>query len=356
VSFDEYAPWARIICHLSRAGVLDAVRHGWTVSSDSTVEVVVTPNSEVWDLVFELFPDPLPSNDGTVEAVQLVVGRSRTTQIDPSKPFDVDAQTSVFEEEILVWPKPEVVVDLGTPQKLDRFFSDVEGILRFEAGLVNEFTLSLDAAEREASDLNYQWQNWVGTEGVKSTKKILNWADDLAKRAADVSNPGVRLVVNRQRSEISKALNAVEAAPMPLDDAYIDLMDAVCKRFPSLCTAAEEIERGELRRKEVAEAEGWVRAVGSTRLRKALQTGTLASAMGAYRDERLSHERPGWSWWDVKQIPVKSIVNPSESDLDDLIEARSLDPDAKLAFNPNMGSVITSTFLGRPIIKSQEPF
>jgi hypothetical protein len=342
------------VCHLSKSGVLDAVKHGWTVSADSTVEMIVSYRDEVWEPLFTLFPDPLPSEEGTVDAVELHVGRIRSTGIEPSEPYDLDGETQLFEYKIPVWPKPSLEVEFGAPRNLNRC-AGIKEVLAVEAALVEEFRHELDQAESDLFDLQKEWREWVASEGVDSAAVILDWADGLRERAKTVNSARAAIAAGRSKSAIAGARDAA-IRPSPDDDDLAHLMDTLCTEFEQLYETIETIEGAERRHIELSEAEGWVRAVGSPRLRKALQTGNLGNAMGAYRDERLAHDRPGWKWWDAKEVPVKTIVNPSESDLDELIVIQKLDPDAKLAFSPDLGSVITSTFLGRRIFKSMEPF
>jgi hypothetical protein len=137
--------------------------------------------------------------------------------------------------------------------------------------------------------------------------------------------------------------------------------DSVLARFmeklPSMYEAVSDawkVGATEAARKaELGEAERWVREYGSQRLRKALETDLLRSAMGAYRDERLAQERPRGGWrWLPPDVELKSIVNPSERALDALLAARTQYPrsDSSLHYDPATRSpVIVSTFLDRTI-------
>ena len=47
---------------------------------------------------------------------------------------------------------------------------------------------------------------------------------------------------------------------------------------------------------EHGEAEAWIPANGSERLRLALALGEIDRTLAVYRDERLAVERPGWQF------------------------------------------------------------
>ncbi len=56
--------------------------------------------------------------------------------------------------------------------------------------------------------------------------------------------------------------------------------------------------------------DAWIAAYGSERLRLALAHGLADQSLGVYRDERLAHELPGWSWAD-RELEISDIHNPS---------------------------------------------
>jgi hypothetical protein len=78
------------------------------------------------------------------------------------------------------------------------------------------------------------------------------------------------------------------------------------------------------------EMEKWVQDHGSSRLRKAALAGLLHTCQAIYREERITLERPGWSF--LVDVQVKDIRNPSEVILDALLDARELWPTVDLVW------------------------
>jgi hypothetical protein len=95
---------------------------------------------------------------------------------------------------------------------------------------------------------------------------------------------------------------------------------------------AREAEEKEARAAiAAAEATTWIRAYGSERLRKALALGVAVETLaGAYRDERLATELPGFVWDGAATEKESTIINPSMEALIALEEARKISPGAYL--------------------------
>ena len=72
---------------------------------------------------------------------------------------------------------------------------------------------------------------------------------------------------------------------------------------------------------EMAEAESWIPANGSERLRLALELGELEHSMAVYRDERLEVERPGFRFRRAERI--RDRRNASIDDLRSLEAERA---------------------------------
>lgn len=90
--------------------------------------------------------------------------------------------------------------------------------------------------------------------------------------------------------------------------------------------AAEEAQK----KAELAARNEWIEAHGSKRLKLAGQEGIECWAI--YRDERLALERPGWRWSADYIGEYSDPRNPPLDALEDLIKARKVAPDAKLAY------------------------
>jgi len=100
--------------------------------------------------------------------------------------------------------------------------------------------------------------------------------------------------------------------------------------------------------------EKWVRDLGSRRLMKAADAGLLDACHTLYRNERLHLERPGWAFLDETiRKQIKGIRNPSEENLDALLDARMEWPTVELVWvqaKYGTGEAwLTDDFLGRRI-------
>lgn len=92
--------------------------------------------------------------------------------------------------------------------------------------------------------------------------------------------------------------------------------------------AAEEKAKAEAE----AERDKWILAHGSTRLQRILSEELIDGSAGAYRDERLALERPGWVWERETSGNYDDIRNPGEQAFELLDWARRDEPEAKLVY------------------------
>jgi len=121
-----------------------------------------------------------------------------------------------------------------------------------------------------------------------------------------------------------------------------------------------------------AEKRAWIEAHGSQRLKRLLAEGIEHDAI--YRDERLAHDCPGWTWEENicgrgRKYKISEPRNAPEEALDLLDRARQTVPDATLAYYivyrparydedddgdviAERGYVAKADFLGRTIITS----
>lgn len=103
----------------------------------------------------------------------------------------------------------------------------------------------------------------------------------------------------------------------------------------------------------LAEAEAWIAAHGSARLRKIFDGGFLGVSLAVYRDERLAIERPGWAFNDAEGAPIR---NPSEEALDALAAVREVDPAVRLLWSRDYHrAFLLAEFLGQQITKWAKP-
>jgi hypothetical protein len=109
--------------------------------------------------------------------------------------------------------------------------------------------------------------------------------------------------------------------------------NAECDRLVAAeAEAATAKKAAEEARKEAARDEmlAWVGANGSGRLKRCLAEGIDCEA--AYRDERLSKERPGWTWYQTTEGDYDDPRNPPLEAFALLDEARKTDPAARLVY------------------------
>jgi hypothetical protein len=94
---------------------------------------------------------------------------------------------------------------------------------------------------------------------------------------------------------------------------------------------AEQAKRDEAaaKRLAIAERNAWIVAYGSDRLKKGLATGMIDKMGSVYLDERIAHDLgKDWSNWQAAPEPKHNDrLNPDESELDALAEARAKWPD-----------------------------
>jgi len=118
-----------------------------------------------------------------------------------------------------------------------------------------------------------------------------------------------------------------------------------------------------------AEAEGWIRGLGSERLHAILDEGLLDGSLALYRAERLVTDRPGWIYdsnWCGGDVEHRDIRNPSMAALEALREAKAAGIEAELKWAHHGDSddyeygdqlkyirepILVATFLGRRIVK-----
>ncbi len=358
------APYARVLVRLSELGLLDAVRQGET---SATLDYrYLEPGSREWSKFFELDPQPVYSEasgygDGppTVVGAELVIGREILVEIVNRAPTNVD--DFGFDTTPPVWTGPELLVSYGgtdTAGVFDRYLP-LDELLTIESTR-REAALGSDSAEsREFAALVAAWREWTTSVGLQSAHDVLDAANsvmnDLPATEADV-----RSEVEAARDRLQAVVDEITVAVEMTDELRGQLMSLIPKTWPTIDEGRRVAGASSARKKELAEATAWVADNGSLRLRKALQAGLLHTSLGAYRDERLAKERPGWSWRRQGE-EFKNAINPSEEALDALLKAKTVDQRASLMFRPeSQEPVVVCWFLGRgiylPVSAPEEPF
>lgn len=353
--FDDDAPYASLTCHLSKKGILDGVRQG--VKASETVIHYLERGTDAWERFFELSPDPVYYGEGdphdSVVGARLVIGRQMSAVIAPRAPeaLDVDWLDDDFDSPPRVWRRPRMVVEFGSPDEVERFDSYLwpDDLLAHEQAAQERVKATFPALEAELAGILDEWRTWVRSEGIATATHL---TECLAEFQRD------QLLTHSQVETAKAAIQpladlceAIESGD-DSDEELTALMGLLPPAHEAVQQASGHASNARSRKKELEEAAEWVRASGSTRLRKALDTGLLDKALGVYRDERLRSERPGWDWLR-KDEQLKDVVNPSEVDLDALLEARKIDRFAKLWFRTGDRTVIvTGLFMNRRVMIS----
>ena len=341
---NNQAPYARIDCNLSSAGIRDAVRKGmWT---GETASYFLQPDSDLWDRFFELEPvleyETDDFGDTVAAGVVLVIGRPIEVIVENSSPDVVDIGFFDFVE---IWRKPSKEIRLGDPSaalKFDTYLSASE-LLEEEAKLRK---IALAESDESFRELIGYWRRWVREHGVKYVEASIDSGEKINSK----------FVSYLQREQLSKALESLKAVfseyqKGPNDDSqHSSLMDCFATNHSIIDENVAAALQGESKAKELKEAEAWIAQSGSSRMKKAVELGLLQKSMGAYRDERLGLERPGWSWIE-RGDHLKEVVNPSEADLDALSAARKIDGSSQLRFHSGDRSIwIAGHFLNRQVM------
>lgn len=131
-------------------------------------------------------------------------------------------------------------------------------------------------------------------------------------------------------------LDTPKARWFELDGRHVgweDLPEELQQRLDTVSRQRIEDEKrrkAEAEARAVAERDAWIGAHGSTRLKKGLATGMIDKLGGAYLDERIAHDLgEGWVNWQTADEPKSNDrLNPEESELDALAEARQKWPTA----------------------------
>ena len=347
MSYDnEFVPEAHVFASLSEQGLRDAVRHSVHVSlEDESVHFRLGPDHSAWDPVFDPNPEPKRGSDG-IRLVELALGRPYEAVLFNRAPERLSCLDSI---DYLAWRCPTVrVVPIGVPERLD-VCPGLEGLLEMESARIALAQSTVLGLQKERDHLvNMKWRLWIESDGVPMAHNFVAFLQGHVERAHERNSPSF-IDLARLRNTLSYAISDAEKEGSSLKfdklmttDVHLDFSILEQRMHKEL--ALEQEIRG---------ATSWAVSNGSERLKKAVRVGLIANSMGVYRDERLDMERPGWQWWKGNGSPRRHmIVNPSEADLDALIEAQAVDADATLNFWPNNGPIVVSEFLGRFIVKT----
>lgn len=337
--------YADVVCSLTERGVLDAIEHGISVESDRTARFSLKPSHPSWHEVFSLQPEPLREDgSGEIRSVQLRIGRMRSVEILHSEPEEV-----CNDPYLVLWPRPEIEVLVGAPVAQDHCPS-LDGLLKLEREQIELARKAAEDLQLEAEKLiQYQWRAWVVSEGRENVTHLVEYLTELATESNDLQLGKPALALQKLVEEVEAAIAEFGAAVD--EDQLATFMSIACDAFAESQLYSEALANGRAKLTEVAEGAEWARIWGSKRLQLAVRAGLFDQSLGAYRDERLAADRPGWRWLTDKDRPLKDSLNPSEDEITALLEARRFDSGAELKFIPNVGTVVLSEFLHRSIVR-----
>jgi hypothetical protein len=249
-----------------------------------------------------------------------------------------------------VWRRPSIELERGPrgeAEELDQFLS-VSQLLEHERTLRENGGGS--KVKKELNTAILAWRSWFKATGAKNVGDLARVTSELIESPNLPHQQAAEL--EERTSDFLRLVKEVN-----LYSADDNLLAKIIEKLPAVYGAVGDAwkagAREATRKAELDEAERWVHENGSSRLRKALETNLLRSAMGVYRDERLAQERPRGEWcWLPPDLELKSIVNPSEEALDALLAARDRYPDSSSSLHFHQATrtpMIVSTFLDRNI-------
>jgi hypothetical protein len=332
---------------LSSEGQRDALRQGTLAEREEVIGL--DPQHAEWERALALKPEI--AEDGTatlgIKGIWAVVIRNGEPD------FEYLTGDQEYNACFQLWHKPYAqLVETGELEPLD-VFPDVDGLLAIEEENQRERDAALTAAEEQvAAELLPQWEEWILLNLVPMcTDKLESWRNDPALAYYIEQNTFME-----EDGEEPPELTALASAMQSVDTDHAELDTLFCDAGRRMAELLKQYKEHAAKEKDMEEAATWIREHGTPRLRKALDLNLLSSSMAVYRDERLAEERPGWGW--AGEMSQKGIINPPEWALDVLAEAREQFKWAGLAYedsSAHRGAVVTSRFLGRPIVCRTPP-
>ena len=353
----------RVLAAFTDRAVRAALRSGYRPTRQWSFWLSLSDSA--WASAVELVP-AIADNDDQVLVVNPVV----TVSLMHAEPSN---RMLGWSAKVPYWPHPRLSVErTAEPEPLDVWPDDHEGLLEFARAAEKE---TRQRVIDRLDDLNAATERWWADadDRLERLATVLKeWESDsyVFEDFLETGTAYAELVALRQAMVQFVAASSGASHDAVADDvpdlvhtpvAAVDLavrgpdrdlhfaIDAVVPKVKEGLEAGAEARR---RRSQVDEAAEWVAEHGSARLKKAVEANVLEHSLGAYRDERLALERPGWMW--VAQVDSKAMekvaVNPSEEALTALLEARKADSHAYLAFHEGERvQVLVCSFMYRRI-------
>ena len=330
----------------------------------------LTPDSPHWSDAVDLLPE-VPDDTDHVLVVQPEYSAHLKHVTATERRW---WQAAAAGEPVPYWRHPRIVVNRGSePQPLEMWPENTAALLQLAAEAEKRITTTVDLAIPELEAATRQWSEGLADRLVRWEELVEIWKsndfifeDFLETGSAQGELPVLEKALRRLRDHIERddhlrptdqdrslpfsTLAGITSELATADDAMHDALDVTVAR---VLDGLREQRQANERRSAQDEAASWVAEHGSDRLKMAVEAGILHQAMGAYRDERLRAEHPGWMWVDrddTGELDNKAM-NPSEDAIRLLLQARSTtDEKAYLAYHVGQKlQFLVAGFLGRPI-------
>lgn len=347
----------------------DVAARGALYSGDRPVRELVfwlTPKHRDWESAVDVLPHVGDSDDQ-----DLVIAPLATIELLYTSP-----ESEPWWPGPTIWPAPRLIVQRSKePQPLSVWPDDVSALLEIAAA--HEQDIASQVMERVTALRRFtkRWLDSLEERVAEREELAAEWAaddalnDEVFGGTADAeiavlleSLRHLRGIVDAGPSLSDRSPEAPVGEFVLVDPRLVRAEHAVQLAFEEIrpkVVAREAQKRAAAKRKtEEAEALEWATTFGSSRLKMAVEAGILDQSLGIYRDERLRRDRPGWMWVaesDRKELNRNRAVNPAESSIRALLDAKQFDPNAYLSFHTGSRvQVLVASYLGRRIWRPAE--
>ena len=301
-----------------------AIRAGYAPLDE--IRARFTPQDDLWERAAAL---ELPL--GSASLIELPVNRRWHAEVRHQGPEEWSGQSPTPLE---VWPCPVVVTEWGAADPIEVFPLNDQELLEAEEQHQASWRKQVTSLERRVHRLLPNWRNWL----LAFAQHCEQYWDRWTVGGTGVTPEGEARADHPAMVAFRKGYEALDPdAPTAAAQAE-ELFQLTLQALDVAHAWSQEEESGKRQRTAARAAEQWVRNHGSSRLKKALQLGLLEQSLGAYRQERLEAEHPGWRWvapGDATRLGT--IQDPSEQALDALAAARQWSESAALHWYEGVG-------------------
>lgn len=338
----------------------------------------LTPDSPHWSDAVDLLPE-VPDDTDHV----LVVQPEFTAPLAHAEPTERRWWNAAGGgKPVPYWPHPRIVVERASdPRPLDVWPEDTAALLELAGKAEDVIDTYVDFSYKKLEEATRQWAEGLAGRVARWEDLVETWKSDptifddfLESGSAYDELPQLESALRALRHHVDRndqlrpadpkaprprpitELHVLNPALAAADDAVHAALDVTVARV--LDGLREQRKQNE-RRAVQDEAAKWVAEHGSDRLKMAVEAGILDQAMGAFRDERLRAEHPGWMWVDrddTSELDNKAM-NPSEDAIRLLLDARqTVNDKAYLAYHAGHHlQFLVAGFLDRRIWRPVDP-